>query len=294
MGFFNRVSTIFKANVNAALDEAEDPEKMLNQITNDLQEQLVKVKQQVAAAIAQEKRLQKDYENEQEQADSWEQKATIALQREKEDLAREALTRRNEHANIAAGYKEQWEKQRQAVTMLKDNLRTLERKIDEAGRKKNLLIARQKRAKAQKAIHETMAGMKDNSAFATFDRMEQKVGDMEARADAASEMSELSRDPLEEEFAALETGNVDDDLAALKAKMGGGQSKTDTAAEAANDDLAALKSKVESQSNIESNESAESESKDRVDAGPDAERAKPGEEADSDYEFYGKIRKTKG
>ena len=66
-----------------------------------------------------------------------------------------------------------------------------------------------------------MAGMKDNSAFATFDRMEEKVGDMEARADAASEMSELSRDPLEEEFAALETGNVDDDLAALKAKVGG-------------------------------------------------------------------------
>ena len=70
MGFFNRVSTIFKSNVNAALDQAEDPEKMLNQITNEMQEQLVKVKQQVATAIAQEKRLQKDYENEQEQADS--------------------------------------------------------------------------------------------------------------------------------------------------------------------------------------------------------------------------------
>ncbi len=221
MGFFNRVSTIFKSNVNAALDQAEDPEKMLNQITTEMQEQLVKVKQQVATAIAQEKRLQKDYENEQQQAEDWEQKATIAIQRENENLAREALTRRNEHANIAQGYKEQWDKQKQAVTMLKDNLRTLERKIDEAGRKKNLLIARQKRAKAQKAIHETMAGMKDNSAFATFDRMEEKVGDMEARADAASEMSELSRDPLEEEFAALETGNVDDDLAALKAKMGG-------------------------------------------------------------------------
>ena len=221
MGFFNRISTIFKSNVNAALDQAEDPEKMLNQIANEMQEQLVQVKQQVAAAIAQEKRLQKDYENEQEQANSWEQKATLALQRENEELAREALTRRNEHANIAAGYKEQWEKQKQAVVMLKDNLRTLERKIDEAARKKNLLIARQKRAKAQKAIHETMAGMKENSALATFDRMEQKVGDMEARADAASEMSELSRDPLEEEFAALGTGNVDDDLAALKAKLGG-------------------------------------------------------------------------
>ena len=224
MGFFNRMSTIFKANVNAALDQAEDPEKMLNQVTTEMQEQLVKVKQQVATAIADEKRLQKDHENEQEQADAWEQKATVALQRGNEELAKQALTRRNEHANIASSYKEQWEKQKQAVEMLKDNLRTLERKIDEARRKKDLLIARQKRAKAQKAIHETMAGMKDDSAFASFDRMEAKVGDMEARADAATEMSELSRDSLEDEFAALETGSVDDDLAALKAKLSGSSS----------------------------------------------------------------------
>lgn len=221
MGFFNRISTIFKANVNAALDQAEDPEKMLTQMTTDMQEQLVKVKQQVATSIADEKRLQRDYENEQAQADGWEQKATVALQKGNEDLARQALTRRNEHGSIASGYKEQWDKQKQAVGMLKDNLRTLERKIDEAGRKKNLLIARQKRAKAQKAIHDTMSGMKENSAFATFDRMEAKVGDMEARADAAAEMSELSNDSLEDEFAALETGDVDDDLAALKAQLGG-------------------------------------------------------------------------
>ena len=71
MGFFDRVSTIFKSNVNAALDKAEDPEKMLNQITTEMQEQLVKVKQQVAAAIANEKQLQKDYEQEQQQAEQW-------------------------------------------------------------------------------------------------------------------------------------------------------------------------------------------------------------------------------
>lgn len=225
MGFFDRVSTIFKSNVNAALDKAEDPEKMLNQITTEMQEQLVKVKQQVAAAIANEKQLQKDYEQEQGQAEQWEQKATLALQKDNEELARQALSRRNEHASTASGYKEQWEKQKQAVDMLKENLRTLERKIEEARRKKDLLISRQKRAKAQKAIHETMAGMKDNSAFASFDRMEAKVSDIEARADAAAEMAELEHDTLEDEFAALEKdGSVDDDLAALKAKMSAGAS----------------------------------------------------------------------
>ena len=221
MGFFNRMEKIFKANVNAALDKAEDPEKMLNQITTDMQEQLIQVKQQVAASIANEKQLQNNYDEEQEQADRWEQKATLALQNGNEDPAKQALVRRNEHASIATRYKEQWEKQKQTVEMSKENLRALERKIEEARRKKDLLIARQRRAKAQKAIHETMTGMKDKSAFAAFDRMEAKVGETEARADAAAEIAELSHNSLEEEFAALEKGSVDDDLAALKAKLSG-------------------------------------------------------------------------
>ena len=220
MSIFDRVSRVFKSNVNAALDKAEDPEKMLNQITTEMQEQLVKVKQQVATTIALEKRLHKDYQDSQEQAESWEQKATLALQQGKEDLAREALVRRNEHGSLAEDYKAQWEKQKASVEALKENLRTLERKIEEARRKKDLLIARQKRAKAQKLIHETMSGMKENSAFESFDRMEQKVADAEARADATAEMTEMSQDPLEKEFADLGKGNVDDDLAALKAKMG--------------------------------------------------------------------------
>ena len=220
MGIFDRVSRVFKANVNAALDKAEDPEKMLNQVTTEMQEQLISVKQQVATSIALEKRLLKDHESAKEQAESWEQKATTALQQDKEDLAREALVRRNEHATLAEDYRVQWEKQKVAVEGLKENLRTLERKIQEAGRKKDLLIARQKRAKAQKLIHETMSGMKENSAFESFERMEQKVADAEARADATAEVAEISQDPLEKEFSELDKGNVDADLAALKSKLG--------------------------------------------------------------------------
>ena len=223
MSVFSRMSTIFKANVNDALTKAEDPEKVLNQITIEMNEQLVDTKQKVAAAIADEKRLQRQYQETAEQAKGWEEKATIAVEKERDDLAREALARRNEAQQLVDEYKIQWDKQRQAVDQLKEHLRTLELKIGEAGRKKQLLIARQKRANAQKQIHETMAGMKDSGAFDTFDRMEQKVGDMEARADAAAEMADFERDPLEDEFAALETkGNVEDDLAALKAKVGNG------------------------------------------------------------------------
>ena len=223
MSVLSRISTVFKANVNDALTKAEDPEKVLNQITIEMNEQLVDTKQKVAAAIADEKRLQRQYQETTEEAKQWEEKASIAVQKERDDLAREALARRNETQQLADEYKIQWDKQRQAVDQLKEHLRTLELKIGEANRKKHLLIARQKRAKAQKAIHETMAGMKDSSAFDTFDRMEQKVGDMEARADAAAEMADLEKDTLEDEFAALEkTGNVEDDLAALKVKLGTG------------------------------------------------------------------------
>ena len=221
MSVFSRISTIFKANLNEALAKAEDPEKLLNQVTIEMNEQLIDTKQKVAAAIADEKRLQRQYQETTEQAKEWEEKATTAVQRERDDLAREAIARRNEAQQLADEYKIQWDKQQQAVSQLKEHLRDLELKIGEANRKKNLLIARQKRAKAQKQIHETMAGMKDSSAFDTFERMEQKVGDMEARADAATEMADLEKDPLEDEFAALEkTSNVEDDLAALKAKLG--------------------------------------------------------------------------
>jgi len=220
MGLFSRISSIFKANINHMLSEAEDPEKMLEQVNTEMREQLVKTKQQVTVAIADEKRLEKQYQQAEETAKEWESKAEIAVRRSRDDLAKEALARRNEHASLAAEYKAQWEKQKQAVDTLKESLRALERKIDEAGRKKNLLIARQKRAVAQKQIHETMAGLKDSSAFETFERMEQKVDEIEARADAAAEMAADSDVTLEDEFAELEQeGSVDDELAALKQKI---------------------------------------------------------------------------
>ena len=165
MSVLSRISTVFKANVNDALNNAEDPEKILNQLTVEMNAQLVDTKHKVAAAIADEKRLQRQVQEATDQAEQWENKATTAVENERDDLAREALARRNEAQQLAGEYKTQWDKQRQAVGQLKEHLSDLERKIGEANRKKQLLIARQKRAKAQKAIHETMAGMKDSSAF---------------------------------------------------------------------------------------------------------------------------------
>jgi len=222
MTFFKRISTVFKANVNHALTQVEDPEKILNQTILEINEQLMTAKQKVAGAIADEKRLQKQYQESGVQAKQWEEKASSAVQKDRDDLAREALSRRNEHQQLANEYNGQWEKQKQAVDQLKDHLQALQRKFEELSRKNNLLVARQKRAKAQKQMHETMAGMKESSAFDTFERMEQKVDETETSADAAAEMAEDSPNTkLEDELAKMEVkSSVDDDLSALKAKVG--------------------------------------------------------------------------
>jgi phage shock protein A len=221
MGIFDRISSIFKANMNAALSKAEDPEKMLNQTIVDMKEQYAKAKKQVTVAIADEKRLKKKYQEAKKEADSWQNKAKLALQNNREDLAREALSRKSEHQKLANEFKVQWDKQKQSTDALKKALSNLERKISEAERKKNLLVARQKRAEAQKNIHETMSGISDTGAFDTFDRMTEKIDQLEAEAEAAEDIAQLETgESLEDEFEQLGAADVEDDLLAMKKEMG--------------------------------------------------------------------------
>jgi len=218
MGIFGRISDIVKSNVNELIDKAEDPAKMMDQMIRDMQEQLREAKIEVAKAIADEKRLQQQLKQNQAQSKNWESKAMLALQKGDERLATEALKQKKTYDGLATSIQPQWEQQNDLSGKLKDSLRALESKIDEARRKKEILIARQKRAEAQQKIHDVMTGLNDRSAFANFDRMEKKVMEIEAQADAAVELETAS---LDDEFKALEAGSgVDDELAALKAKMG--------------------------------------------------------------------------
>jgi phage shock protein A len=230
MGILSRMKTVFKSEVNAALEKVEDTEKMLDQTVLDMQQQLVKAKQQVAVSIADEKRLARQYKENQAQAESWMEKAKLAVQKGNDELAKAALARKTEYEGLAAEYKKQWEAQKASVEKIKASLRELERKIDEARRQKDLLIARNKRAKAQKQIHQTMAGMATNAgAFDTFDRMKRKVENEEARAEAVAEIATESEDAtLDKQFAELEKSSVDDELASLKAQMSGTETKADS------------------------------------------------------------------
>jgi phage shock protein A len=221
MGILDRVSTVIKSNLNYLINKAEDPEKMLDQILIQMRQQLLEAKREVAVAIADEKRLGTQLEAELEQVREWERRATIAVQKSQDDLAREALRRKAEHEQVAVGYKKQWDAQRASADSLKDALRGLSQKIEEAARKKNLLIARQKRAEAQKHIHEVMTGLSDTSAFESFDRMATRVEQLEAQASAAVEISqELTGDNMEQRFRALESStDVEHELSALKARV---------------------------------------------------------------------------
>lgn len=223
MGIWARISTLMKSNINAMISKAEDPEKILNQLIIDMREQFLEARKQVAVAIADEKRLKRQYENELKKAQEWEKKAMIAVKAGRDDLAGQALARKSEHDQLAEEWQQQWVAQKQAADQLREALSRLNSKIQEASRKKNLLIARAKRAEAQKKIQDVMSGMGDNGAFDTFARMEEKVDRQEAEAQAAVELAgETDGDSLDSEFAALESSSAgqSDALAALKAKMG--------------------------------------------------------------------------
>ncbi len=230
MGILGRMSTLIRANINDLISKSEDPEKILNQLILDMKEQLIQAKKQVAVAIADEKRLKKQLDNEVEKAREWEKKAMMAVRAGRDQLAKEALSRKSEHDELAEEFKAQWEAQKAAADKLRNSLRQLNKKIEEATRKKNLLIARQKRAEAQKTIQNTMSGMSDTSAFDAFDRMEGKITQMEAEAEASAELAgELTGDDLSSQFEELEADHGSDEaLQALKAKMGMEQEAEET------------------------------------------------------------------
>jgi phage shock protein A len=222
MGVFSRLAQLIKSNLNDLISRSEDPEKMLNQVVLDMNNQLVEAKKQVAASITDEKRHAKQLDQEVANGQEWERRAMMALRAGNEPLAKEALARKREYDELATTLKDQWTKQKTAVEQLKKALRLLNDKIEEAKRKRNVLIARKKRAEAQKAIQETMSGLRDQSAFETFDRMSQKIDQIEAEAEAESDLAEeYTGDTLASKFQQLERqSSGDDDLVALKRKMG--------------------------------------------------------------------------
>ena len=223
MGIFGRISDIFKANVNDALDKAEDPSKMIKMMVVEMQESIAKATSALATAMAQEKKLERSYKQHATASQNWEQKAMQALSAGNEDLARKALAKKADAEGQANQYKAMYESASGTTKKLKGQVDTLKAKLNEAKMKESTLLARRDAAEAQKKIAKQVGSFDSSSTFSKFDKFEEKILKAEAEADAFAELADGGTASLDDEFKQLEANaSVDDDLAKLRAKLNQG------------------------------------------------------------------------
>jgi len=223
MGLLDRLSRLIRANLNAFVNDAEDPIKLLDQSLSDMQEDLVKLRQAVAMAIASQKRLKNQADQASKQIENWFSRAELALGKGDEDLAREALSRKKTFQQSFDSLSTQYQSQNGQVEKLKKSLLLLERKIAEARTKKDMLKARAQAAKAQQQIQSAVGDLSSNSAMAAFERMEDKVEALEASGQAALE---LAGEELESKFEALEGGDdIEKELESIRKQLKSGAGK---------------------------------------------------------------------
>jgi len=226
MGIFGRIADIFKANINDLLDKAEDPEKMIKQMVLEMQESVTKAISGLAQAMAQEKKLQRDYEKFVALSNDWKGKAAQALQAGNEDLARKALAKKVEADQQAAQYKQLYEQAAQTSATLKQQVDQLKAKLDEAKMKEQTLIARSQAAKAQKEIAKNIGTFDHSSVSSKISKFEEKILKIEAQAQAFTELAD-GNTSLDDKIKSLgKNMAVDKEMADLKAELGSKQFST--------------------------------------------------------------------
>lgn len=217
---FERISSIIRANINDMLDGAEDPEAMLNQIIRDMNDALRQADSDIADQIAQQKMLEGDLDAAQRMENQWQSKAELAVKNNRDDLAREALLNVNDYTEQVGIYSKQLEAQKSAVKELKSKRDMLKSKYDQATRNKEMLVARARAAQAKSKITQVVSKTNTADYSSEMDRLERKIREQEARADADAEVQD-SKTSTEDQFAQMSSNQkVEDQLAALKAKMG--------------------------------------------------------------------------
>ena len=221
MGLIDRIQRVIRANFNTQISQAEDPEKILEQTVMEMQENLVKMRQAVASAIASQKRTERQAHQAQSTAEEWYRRAQLALQQENEAMAREALTKRKSYQETATAMTDQVDQQNNVVVRLKKDMQTLETKIAEAKTKKDMYIARARSAEASSRLNDMLGGSNTSASLSAFEQMEEKVLQLEAQSQA---IAELETDDLQKKFASLEASNdndIDAELKTMKAHLTG-------------------------------------------------------------------------
>ncbi len=219
MAIFERLSDLVRANINDLIDKAENPEKMVKQIIIDMEEQLRKSTQSLGIAMGSLNSVKKQLETAKEQSNVWQEKAKTCLSQGNEELAKQALENKIKQDNMVNQYQTMVDSMETQVNDIKAQIDILKQKLEEARSKQAMLVARSQMADAKSQMAKTLGNMDSKSAFAKMDKMEQKIAQKEAQADAFSEVSgvqESESDP----FAKMDRDNaVDAELERLKNEM---------------------------------------------------------------------------
>jgi phage shock protein A len=219
MGIFKRLRDLTMASINDLLDKAEDPVKMLNQFLRDMEEDITEAEAAVAKQIAIEKKFQQQYQEAEEMVNKRGEQAMKALEQGNEDLARRALQDKKEQQARYDELKRQYDIAKENADRLRDQLAEMKDEFTKMKNKRELLVARAEAAKAQKQINQAISGFGTDNAAKGFSRMEEKVLQLEAEAQASGEVVAKNRS-LDDEFKELgKNDGVEDELAALKAKL---------------------------------------------------------------------------
>ncbi|MFT5178773.1 MAG: phage shock protein A [Alteromonas macleodii] len=224
MGIFSRFTDIVNSNINALLDKAEDPEKMVRLIIQEMEDTLVEVRSASAKTLANKKEIVNQIAKYESDASDWEAKAELALSKDREDLARAALQEKKKSAEAAEALSKELAIVDEQISKLQDEIGQLQEKLADAKSRQKAIIMRQKTASSRLEVKKTLDSTKVDNAMGRFEQYERKIDDLESQVEAY----DLGKKTLQDEFAELEASDkVEDERAALKAKVKGANTSTE-------------------------------------------------------------------
>jgi phage shock protein A len=246
MNLAQRLRYLFRGRANSILDQFDNPEEQIAVVVEDLEEQVESLQRSVAGALADEKRLRAAIEEDLSKASDWEKRAVLALEDGREELARQALLKKEEHERQSLALHQRWEAQKTATNQLKASLQTAKQRVGEAKRKYTLLVAQYKSAETKKKLQESLNNTRGDSPLALMDKLSDRIHQIEAEAEASLELSQETSDQgLEDKFVEIERRQRGDQaLEALKAKLAQ-QRSLPPPAQPALDPIAELKAKLD-------------------------------------------------
>ena len=216
MGVFGRIWRVFKANIHAMFDRADNPEHALETSLRDMQKQMNRIRDDVIRVVAEEKKLKNQVDRYQKEIERWDKNAVMAVKQGNDALAREALRRKRESLEFSQQLAPQWEQQQAISERLKQEYQGLRERIQSAERKKQNLVLRLRHAESQKRLQNLLTDLSDTQAF---DRLERKILDAEAMNEAQQELQSSSLDQKFTELTGGADASVELELEALKERM---------------------------------------------------------------------------